>query len=321
MRAVLCVGNLKEAALYFDRAVPLVFTMMRGTGNDIVFHCGEEIPSRVLFDLTLGEHGYSQEQEYDIFARIWRPWEAYIASSGNYIAEAARTAGKDFFEDHNGARIYHAYEAGKFSAEVIVHAYLTNVVNPQYGAFREHVAQFAQGLGLECVDALLSHRPPYESLDTAEDTEPILTVAGLPLVDVAKVEWDQVIELRQDREAHQKLQRFRAFLVENYSGKTAAFIEDDLSRRISEYEYTVRKHGLATAIGGISVLLDSKSIHAAVSAGIAAALFGGSFAGIGTAAVVELGKVALEVSNRRREFRDWRASHELAYLINLRTAQ
>lgn len=322
MRAVLCFGNLKEAALYFDRALPMGFTMMRGTGDDIVFHCPDEIPSRALFDLLFGEYGCSESRKWDLFTRVWNPWERFIKATGAFESEAAREAGKDFIVQNGPYMHYKLSERGKFQVEVLGTAYLNNVTHPQYGSIREHVAEFATALSLNCADALLTSTPQNSLTGaTVSDSEPILTIAGLPLVDVMTISWDQIIEIRHDAEAHQKLQRLRSFLVANYSGKSIAFIEDDLGRRIADYELTSQKHGLAVTTGAMSVLLDSKNIHAAVSAGIGAALFGGPVAGLGMAAVVELGKVVFEISKKRREFRDWKASHELAYIVDTRNVK
>ncbi|NRF68994.1 hypothetical protein HLB44_18530 [Aquincola sp. S2] len=139
----------------------------------------------------------------------------------------------------------------------------------------------------------------------------------MELINTASASWEQIIEVRQDGESRRRLQRLRAFLDEKYAGKSLAFVEDDLASRLDEYDQARRKHGFDTATGSLSALVDAQSLQAAASAGIATALLGGPWVGASSAAIVELGKVAIEFAKRKRAMVDWQASHPLAYLVEL----
>src|SRR5439155_18622697 len=132
--------------------------------------------------------------------------------------------------------------------------------------------------------------PSDQPAATFAEAYACLAASGLPLVDTSRATWDQVMELRADPEARRQLRRLRLFFLENYTGKPKAFIEDDLLRRIDDYESTRRKHGFEAVLSSMSVLLEANSLQAAAVAGLTSALFGGPLAGISVGAAVELGK-------------------------------
>jgi hypothetical protein len=128
------------------------------------------------------------------------------------------------------------------------------------------------------------------------------------------------MELRNDVESRKQLRRLRLFFFQNYMGKPVAFVEDDLMRRIDDYEQARKKHGLDAVLSSISVLLDARTLQAAAVAGITTALFGGPFAGISAGAVVEFGKVMIEVTKKRAAIRDLANGHELGYILRAQGA-
>lgn len=293
MRCVVSFGDLKQAALYFDRALPIAFKRAQGTGGDIVFDFPEHIPSRALISLVFGEHDLPEPNRYKRIGQILDKWSDFRKQTGPFRSNHLIPSTEDDYED-------------------LRTAYLHNLVAPDSTPVREHFRSFAASLGLECSDVLLpsSERDPLTNGD-----EPILVLSRLNLIDTARASWEQIVELRKDNIAKRKLQRLRAFLTENYAGKSASFIEDDLGRRLDDYDQSRRKFGFETVTSGISVLLDSKSLQGALSAGIGLALFGGPIAGLSAAAMVELGRVCLEVARQGRKMTEWQASHELAYII------
>jgi hypothetical protein len=295
MRTVVSFGDLKQAGLYFDRALPVAFRRAQGTGDDIVFDFPEHIPSRALVSLVFDEHDLSEPVRFSRLGQVLHRWGDFSRAIAPYRTERTVRSYEDKYED---LRI----------------AYLENRSAPDSTPVRAHFTSFAATLGLECADALL----PSSGRAVSSEYEPALVLSRLELIDTSQTSWEQIVELRKDQSSRARLQRLRAFLTQNYSGKSAAFVEDDIGRRLHEYEETVRKFGFETTTSAISVLLDSKSLHGAVATGIGAALFGGPLLGITAAAAVELGRVSLEVAKQRRRMHDWQATHELAYVIEAR---
>jgi hypothetical protein len=92
------------------------------------------------------------------------------------------------------------------------------------------------------------------------ETEACITFASKSIIKVDSIDWKQIIEFRQDREATEKLRRFRLFAYDNYRGKSKAYVEDDLLRRLDEYETTVKQWGFETAEGALNILASSKTL-------------------------------------------------------------
>jgi hypothetical protein len=71
-------------------------------------------------------------------------------------------------------------------------------------------------------------------------------------------------------------------------------------------------------LSSLSMLLDAKSLQASVGSGLLAGLFGGTVVGATTAPVVEVGKIAIHVAEKRHEMKIWQGSYHLAYIFDIR---
>lgn len=293
MRSVICFKDLKQAALYFDRVLPVAFKIMSGTGTDIVFEFPDHVPSKALVEIVFGSNVVEKEDRYTLIGRIVDNWDTFAKQTYPYRMGLKNSRDDDYEDLH--------------------HAYLSNECTQSAGPIRDHFKSYAESLGIRNTDVLL----PALGSNSSEIEDPIVTLAGLNLVDVTKASWDQIVELRQDQESQRKLQRLRAFLANNYTGKSLSYIEDDLGRCLDDYEQGRRKHGFETVTASMSVLLDSSSLHAALAAGVGASLLGGPTVGLSSAAAIEVGKVAIEFAKRRRQMVDWQRSHDFAYLIDI----
>lgn len=194
--------------------------------------------------------------------------------------------------------------------------YIDNAVFENGLSIRQAFADYAKSFGVEYASVLLA---PKNIKDQAEFPEYMsFCLLNTPLIDTSKAKWDQIIELRKDVESRNKLRNLRLFLYENYRGKDSDFIEDDLGRRIDEYERARKKHGFEMVISSIRALIDSKNLQAALGGGLAAALLGGPISGITTAALIELGSISIEIAKKRSDFKDLTEGHDLAFIIQAR---
>lgn len=179
---------------------------------------------------------------------------------------------------------------------------------PVREAFRSYATEV--GFGKFCV----AIPPTSQELETQRD--PSITLSRLNLVDAAQAEWGQIIELRKDVQSHRKLARLRLFIHKNYADCQFSYIEDDLARRIDEYEQVTRKFGLKTALSSLSMLLDAKVLQTSAGAGLVAALFGGPVVGLTAAAAIEIGKVAISIAEKHYDLKDWQSGNDLAYIFD-----
>lgn len=99
---------------------------------------------------------------------------------------------------------------------------------------------------------------------TTSTEDVAFTVSSLRLIDTRPITLEQLLEMRKDAEAMEKLRRFRLFAYENYQGKSKDYIEDDIQSRLVDYERAVKKWGFTTASGAITTLLNSSLIAGGV---------------------------------------------------------
>ena len=154
--------------------------------------------------------------------------------------------------------------------------------------------------------------------EEGEDQSDIsVTLLSLHLVDAESCPWEQILEFRRDIEARDKLRRLRLFAYDNYRNKSKGYIEDDILRRMADYEEAVKLWGFETRHSALNMLLTSKMLAGALTGSFLSSLFGAPATVIiaaGTAVAIELGRITLEVGKRRFEFRKLMAENPVSYI-------
>jgi hypothetical protein len=173
----------------------------------------------------------------------------------------------------------------------------------------------------------ISAVPMYKSVADCNDeykagqAEAIIAVIdNLGIVNEEALSWAQVGEFRKDTEAKNKLRKMRFWLDSELSGKSISHISDAIAIRVEDYEWAIKKHGIQTAVGALSELLDLKFLPAASAAGAALALAAGPLvAALGVSGLVA-GKTAISLANRLIDLRDIRRgkNSEVAFIHELK---
>lgn len=89
-------------------------------------------------------------------------------------------------------------------------------------AFYDFVDDFGlKTLPLDCSDNLFSE-------EDVDQSETVVSLASLRLIDADRCSWEQILEFRRDDVARDKLRRLRLFAYDNYSGKSKEYVEDDI---------------------------------------------------------------------------------------------
>lgn len=132
----------------------------------------------------------------------------------------------------------------------------------------------------------------------------VATLEGLGIIDNFALTWEQILDFRKDTNARRKYIRFLHWLDKDMIGKSPAFIQDEISIRLEDYEKSIKKHGIKTIVGTVSEVIDGKYILG--SSGIAAglSLSGHPVLGFLVGAGLLIGKVALKVSETALSFDD-----------------
>ncbi|WP_176059549.1 hypothetical protein [Paraburkholderia sp. BCC1876] len=304
---VLCFENFKENALYFDRLLPLNMGRMRGDPDvgDILVGFPEEIPSAALSHLIDGVEGDTNTYSHatrviDLVGEKWGEFAKKVSPYANlWCPDPSDSLGWDVLDQYR--KLQNAYCSDASSRGAL----------PIRTTFRE----YALSVGFErfCVSLPASLQGLHSQCD------PSITLSRLSLIDARQADWRQIIEVRKDIQSHRKLARLRLFMHNNYSECSFAYIEDDLCRRLEEYDQVRRKFGFKTTVSSLSMLLDAKALPTSVGAGLVAGLFGGTTLGLAAAAAIEIGKIAINFVEKHHEMKAWQAGHELAYILETKS--
>lgn len=104
-------------------------------------------------------------------------------------------------------------------------------------------------------------------------------LAHVPTVLESKLTWKQVLEFRADAESVRKLRRFRNWFTLELLNKSGTEIQAQLSQKLDDYCWALRKHGLEAIVGGATSLLAFAATPAVVDTVVQHPL-GGAVAGL-----------------------------------------
>lgn len=280
-------GSIKTAALFFDYVIPL---SPRGLGNTLdsrgqssSFKEYESVLYSLLpNELSKGGAFHDNYKKVLLEAESLRRTAKHYMKMGMYLNEASLEVGQDLEAGFRNAteNLKDISECYKKSTQI------------EYQSSREN--KFIEG------------------------DDVIISLMNLQLVDVQNTSWEQILEFRKDNEALKNLRRLKLFLYDNYKDKPASYIEDDILKRIEDYENSVSKWGFNTTISTLDSILSSKSLYTSSTLAMIsafcdkpnlAALSGGS------AVAVALGKIGLKLIKAKRDKIEVRKESPLAYLI------
>lgn len=127
---------------------------------------------------------------------------------------------------------------------------------------------------------------------------------NLPDIIEDLVSWEQILEVRNDGEAIRKYRELRLWLEYSLSAQSIEHARDLIAKKIEDYEWAIRKHGLKTATGALSTIFDWKGlISAGAGASIGAAL-GGPVWSILTGTLLTVGRASVWIAERMIEMQD-----------------
>jgi hypothetical protein len=284
-KSAVAIGDLKNAALYFDTVVP-------------VFVVAE----------FAREHDWNLSTTKKIFGDLL-PREILTLRFAEVFAEI----------NQRGFNHFAKLSIRKFGFEPS----LKGLSQKEYDSIEEDFVRayfsFIEEFGLSNWPLATEDGPATSAMpdDEKDDALPLLTLSRLRLIDASKLPWEHIHEIRKDPIARDRLRRLRLFSFENYSGKARAFVEDDLQSRISDYEASARACGLETVQGALSLVLNSKLAAGAMAGGLVSALFGQPLTALvaGTAgAVLEVGGFVLELQKRRLAIEQLARENPVSYI-------
>jgi hypothetical protein len=172
--------------------------------------------------------------------------------------------------------------------------------------------------------AKLASVPMYDSA-RSRDTEYttgdraaiVAVLEHLPVVNEAELDWQQVIELRRDADAIGKFRRLAHWLDSTMMGKSRAFIEDEIMRRIEDYKATLKGYGLSTVLGSLAATLDSKVLVPGALAGLAGSIVHEPAWGLAASVTLIASRVAVHVGEKLLAYQELKRGTEIAFVTEI----
>lgn len=257
LEKVIAIGPPKEAALYFDRVLPVDLARslllqrrsVEEKSNYIPFEQG--VFDKNVIDSLLGDE--HSEEKYRCITNLGvilhsslllhaKPedidnLDKLLSGSTEGIRLLFKEQGYDI------DRIMREIKGGSFSPQDFAGRVADDYVNliSQYGYdgcalwnFGSAAHQFKQ--------------------NPSDQERYVASLTGLKLADPAKVPWEQLIEFRRDPKSQAALRDLRVFFHKEYAGKDLQLISDELAATIERYEATAKLWGLDTAQRSLSVV-------------------------------------------------------------------
>lgn len=148
-----------------------------------------------------------------------------------------------------------------------------------------------------------------------------LSLLKLKLIDTSNVSFETLFDLRKDKESINKFRQLRLFFYQNYNGKSKAFIEDDLLKRLHDYEETAKQWNLKTTLSSIDSFLSSKTLTASVIGAIGSAFMGDlttSALAFSSGVSIEIGKLVVNIKKESLSKNEQLRKDPISFFYNLK---
>lgn len=173
--------------------------------------------------------------------------------------------------------------------------------------------------GVYSIDNLFNSSFEY-NVGIKENIEqtPSVILSNLDLVDANSLTWEQIIEIRKDKDSITALRNLRMFLYKNFKDeKSVAYVEDILLNLIDEYKTTAKKWGFSTLKQSLSIGLNEAMILG-VGSSLAALLCKTSFSvAVLAGAVATIGQITINFSERYKEKIENLHNNPVHYIMEL----
>lgn len=314
-------GNLKDALLYFEHVIPMNFPGMctgyrpMNTGSTHVVKATKEQFMDAFHELN---EAFGKPGE---LAKLFPP---HLAN----VSQFERT--RNAFEGFLVMYLLKTFEGPDKVEKYIQRLAKISQVNPPddpnklcptieglQAVFSSIVNQYhLKDVPIDCSNFFLSNA-------SNDNYDNCLLVPQIRVVDTSKTTLGQIMEFRKDRDAMNKMRNFRLFAYEQYNGKNKTFIEDDIQRRLAEYDEAVKTWGFNTTTNTLSFLFESKFLMGAFATSAVSLLMGNPSLAVeafGAGTIVELGKLSLEYARSKSELKKICRENPISYISNAKQA-
>jgi len=124
-------------------------------------------------------------------------------------------------------------------------------------------------------------------------------INNLPTINNERVSWAQIIEFRTDKNSVRKYRDLRLWLLHGLKAESVHHATDIIAKKIEDYIWAIKKHGMETKIGAFTQIFDWKKSSMMAAATGAATILGGPIAAALTSGLLITGNVGLWIAQRK----------------------
>ena len=145
------------------------------------------------------------------------------------------------------------------------------------------------------------------------------TLAGLEIVDVDNVSWEEILEFRKDLKSREGLRRLRLYLTKEYVGKTRDQIEAGILLAIEDQRRAAKTSGFRLTFTTMRSVCNAKTALTVGGVGAVAEVLSGNATGLtmglAAGATLEFAGLVLSVVEAARDLRELHKNHPLWYVM------
>jgi hypothetical protein len=172
------------------------------------------------------------------------------------------------------------------------------------------IAQYFSNVYNKPLVPIYENEKDRDKLYSQGDRETILMIlSNLSIVDEDKLTWEQVIGFRDDKDTQRKYKRFYHWLNKEMVDQSQAFIEDELSIRLEDYECALKKHGIKTIIGTVEEALNGEFFLGTCGVMGSLTLIDHPLLGFLAGSGLIIGKVGIKLVNTFMDYEDVESGH------------
>lgn len=177
-----------------------------------------------------------------------------------------------------------------YSAEEVI-----NLVEEYWG---RHYVESAQRCGYRVTPVYLQQTQYFAENLVGQSVVYQAALQNIPDLVEDNVSWEQIAEFRKDKESLRKLRNMRMWIECFVKAESVIEAEDIISRKVDDYEWALRKHGLKTATGSLSSIFDWKGVTAITSGVGLTGFLGGPIWSALAGGLILGGRISLWIAER-----------------------
>ncbi|TDQ26711.1 hypothetical protein EDF75_0762 [Raoultella sp. BIGb0149] len=330
INTAVCLGDLKQAAIYFEKVVPI---------NSIELIDYIDIPISESYPIQ----NYIKDRENLLLDSLYK--------NSDTIMDLIFGRSDDCIVKNAKARIIEDLcRTTRMLQFKVVNKYPQLFYNPSYVMDRMHEVQqhlianeiisnnnirelnctpekiinsFCKSLNIDKFSLTLPSGVDLDK-DNKQTNDVQVSLVNVNLIDTTNTSWEQIIELRKDTQLCSSLRRLKLMMHDSYTGKSLDYIYDDMQRKIEQYELACKAMGLKTISSHISHIKNFTTEHG-VSLSLIAGILGsqgfdlsnGLSIGAISAAAVSLLQYGIEIKSNNNEIRKLKNENPIAFIIDV----